>query len=200
SAFAGASQVAVPFEVAGKITVTLEDRDVVAAETALMGSGFAGLLVETRGATAYVGGLGPDAVRYIAAVSETVASKGKQVSVAVHVARSEPPMTSAGELETRVLELLPRLATGRIAAGQWALYPLASDVSELDQAGHRHILGRAVRVAQAAGICQEATDNGARVAGDLGAVLAGTFAGWATTGRCAHQITSYLNLVLNRPD
>jgi hypothetical protein len=90
--------------------------------------------------------------------------------------------------------------TGRFASAEWALYPLADEVSAEGAApDHMRDIYAAIDHAKELGTYRGSEHFVTRLEGDLGDVIATALAGWLLVGRSVQHVTSHLTLSLNSP-
>src|SRR5699024_6130439 len=90
--------------------------------------------------------------------------------------------------------------TGRYASGEWALYPLADQVTADGTApDHMRDIHAAIENARERGTFRGSEHFVTRLEGDVGEVIATAVAGWLLVGRSVQHVTSHLTLSLNSP-
>ena len=83
---------------------------------------------------------------------------------------------------------------------QWALYPLADQVTADGTApDHMRDIYAAIDHARELGTFRDSAHFVTRLEGDVGEVIASAVAGWLLVGRGVQHVTSHLTLSLNSP-
>lgn len=187
------------FGVGARVTVSVMSDDYVAVILgALAATDTSGLVVDTGDVSTYLGGSEDDLLRAITQLTASVAASGHHASVSVHLSRGCPGEAVCelpGGAGPRGVETLGGAATGRWAAAEWALYPLADTV----EADHMRDIHAAIDFAEGNGTFRGSEHFVTRLEGDVGDVLATAFAGWTLVGRGVQHVTSHLTLSLNSP-
>jgi len=187
------------FGVGARVTVSvMSDRYVEVVLGALAAADTSGLVVGTGDVSTYLGGSEADLLRAITQLTASVAASGHHASVSVHLSRGCPGEAVCelpGGAGARAVEIPAGETTGRWAAAEWALYPLADRVD----ADHMADIEAAIDFAKANGSFRGSEHFVTRLEGDAGDVLATAFAGWTLVGRSVQHVTSHLTLSLNSP-
>src|SRR5699024_2074198 len=90
--------------------------------------------------------------------------------------------------------------TGRYASGEWALYPLADQVTADGTApDHMRDIHAAIENARERGTFRGSEHFVTRLEGDVGEVIATAVAGWLLVGRSVQHVTSPPTLSLSSP-
>ncbi len=187
------------FGVGARVTVSvMSDRYVEVILAALAAADTTGLVVDTGDVSTYLGGSEADLLRAITQLTASVAASGHHASVTVHLSRGCPGEAVCelpGGAGARGVETLRGERTGRWAAAEWALYPLA----DTPGADHMADIHAAIDFAKAGGTFRGSEHFVTRLEGDVGDVLATAFAGWTLVGRSVQHVTAHLTLSLNSP-
>ena len=191
------------FGVGARITVSVMSDDYVDIILgAIAAADTTGLVVSTGDVSTYLGGAETDLLRAITDLAAGVAATGAHASIAVHLSRGCPGEAAcelpggAGPREVAVPE---GRTTGRFAAAEWALYPLADDSVAGVEPDHMRDIVAAIELARANGTFRASEHFVTRLEGDLGDVLATALAGWVLVGRSVQHVTSHLTISVNSP-
>lgn len=191
------------FGVGARVTVAaMTDRYVDVIMDALRQTDAAGLTVQTGDVSTYVGGSEPDLLRYLTDLSAAVAESGHHAAIAIQLSRGCPGEVVCdlpGGAGPRPADVPEGRETGRFAAAEWALYPLADDVRAGVEPDHMRDIYAAIELAKDNGTYRGSEHYVTRLEGDLGTVLATAFAGWIMVGRSVQHVTSHLTVSLNSP-
>jgi len=162
-----------------------------------------GLVREVGDVSTYVGGHETHLQRYLIDLAEDLARTEHHASLAVTLSRGCPGEVvcerpdGAGPRSTEVPA--PR-RTGRYASAEWALYPLADQVTADGTApDHMRDIYAAIDHARDLGTFRGSAHFVTRLEGDIGEVIATAVAGWLLVGRSVQHVTSHLTLSLNSP-
>ncbi|MFF1529044.1 YkoF family thiamine/hydroxymethylpyrimidine-binding protein [Cellulomonas sp. NPDC058312] len=193
----------VRFGVGARVTVAvMADRYVDVIRGALAAADPAGLVLRTGDVSTYAGGDEADLLRWLTDLTEAVAASGEHAAVTVHLSRGCPGEVRCdlpGGAGPRGVEPPTGRRTGRFAAAEWALYPLADDVRAGVEPDHMRDIEAAIALARAGGTVRASEHFVTRLEGDLGAVLEAVVGAWTTVGRGVQHVTSHLTLSLNSP-
>ncbi|WP_152365351.1 YkoF family thiamine/hydroxymethylpyrimidine-binding protein [Microlunatus speluncae] len=191
------------FGVGARVTVAvMTDRYVDVIMDALRRADATGLVVQTGDVSTYLGGAEPELLRYLTELSAAIAESGEHAAITVHLSRGCPGEVICelpGGAGPRAVEVAPGRVTGRYAAAEWALYPLADDVRAGVEPDHMRDIYAAIELAKDNGTFRASEHFVTRLEGDLGTVLATVFAGWTMVGRGVQHVTSHLTLSVNSP-
>lgn len=162
-----------------------------------------GLVRETGDVSTYLGGHESHLQRALIDLAEELARTEHHATLSLTLSRGCPGEVvcelpgGAGPRGTEVPE--PR-RTGRYAAAEWSLYPLADQVSEDGTApDHMRDIYAAIEHARALGTFRGSEHFATRLEGDIGDVIATAVAGWLLVGRSVQHVTSHLTISLNSP-
>ena len=162
-----------------------------------------GLVRETGDVSTYLGGHDAHLQRYLVDLAESLARTEHHASLTVVLSRGCPGEVvcelpdGAGPRGTEVPA--PR-RTGRYASAEWALYPLADQVTAEGTApDHMRDIYAAIDHARELGTFRDSAHFVTRLEGDVGEVIASAVAGWLLVGRSVQHVTSHLTLSLNSP-
>ena len=162
-----------------------------------------GLVRETGDVSTYLGGHEASLQRYLIDLAADLADTGHHCTLSVTLSRGCPGEAvcdlpdGAGPRRTDVPA--PR-RTGRYASGEWALYPLADQVTADGTApDHMRDIHAAIENARERGTFRGSEHFVTRLEGDVGEVIATAVAGWLLVGRSVQHVTSHLTLSLNSP-
>lgn len=162
-----------------------------------------GLVHETGDVSTYVGGHESLLQRYLIDLAEDLARTEHHATLSVMLSRGCPGEVvcelpgGAGPRSTAVPA--PR-RTGRFAAAEWALYPLADQVTADGTApDHMRDIHAAIDHARELGTFRGSEHFVTRLEGDIGDVVATAVAGWLLVGRGVQHVTTHLTLSLNSP-
>lgn len=191
------------FGVGARITIAvMTDRHAEVILGALEEVDDAGLVSETGDVSTYIGGSETELLRYLTDLTEAIARTEHHASVTVHLSRGCPGEVQCelpGGAGAREVEPPPGRATGRYAAAEWALYPLADDGQAGVEPDHMRDIYAAIELARATGTFRRSEHFVTRLEGDLGTLLSTVVAGWALVGRTVQHVTSHVTLSLNSP-
>ncbi|WP_087484158.1 YkoF family thiamine/hydroxymethylpyrimidine-binding protein [Brachybacterium massiliense] len=162
-----------------------------------------GLVRETGDVSTYLGGHETHLQRALIDLAEALARTEHHATLSLTLSRGCPGEVvcelpgGAGPRCTDVPE--PR-RTGRYASAEWALYPLADQVSAGGTApDHMRDIYAAIDHARELGTFRGSEHFVTRLEGDIGEVIATAVAGWLLVGRSVQHVTSHLILSLNSP-
>ena len=162
-----------------------------------------GLVRETGDVSTYFGGHETHLQRVLIDLAEALARTEHHATLSLTLSRGCPGEVvcelpgGAGPRGTEVPE--PR-RTGRYASAEWALYPLADQVSADGAApDHMRDIYAAIDHARELGTFRGSEHFVTRLEGDVGEVIATAVAGWLLVGRSVQHVTSHLTLSLNSP-
>ena len=162
-----------------------------------------GLVRETGDVSTYLGGHETHLQRVLIDLAEALARTEHHATLSLTLSRGCPGEVvcelpgGAGPRRTDVPE--PR-RTGRYASAEWALYPLADQVSADGAApDHMRDIYAAIDHARELGTFRGSEHFVTRLEGDVGEVIATAVAGWLLVGRSVQHVTSHLTLSLNSP-
>lgn len=162
-----------------------------------------GLVRETGDVSTYLGGHETHLQRVLIDLAEALARTEHHATLSLTLSRGCPGEVvcelpgGAGPRGTEVPE--PR-RTGRYASAEWALYPLADQVSADGAApDHMRDIYAAIDHARELGTFRGSEHFVTRLEGDVGEVIATAVAGWLLVGRSVQHVTSHLTLSLNSP-
>lgn len=165
-----------------------------------------GLQIETGDVSTLIRGDEPTLLRYLTDVSARIAESGVHASITILLSRGCP-----GEVTCEA----PRTASahhggppdgrdvGTFASAEWALYPLADQVTVTDdgriEPDHMRDIYVAIDLAKDLGTFHSSVHFATRLEGDLGRVLQTAVAGWTLVGRSVQHVTSHLTVSVNSP-
>lgn len=162
-----------------------------------------GLVVETGDVSTYLGGHEKHLQRWLIDLAEDLARTEHHATISLLLSRGCPGEVVCempGGAGPRGVDLPAPRRTGRFAAAEWALYPLA------DQAGadgavpdHMRDIYAAIDHARNVGTLRGSEHFATRLEGDVGDVIATAIAGWLLVGRSVQHVTSHLTISLNSP-
>lgn len=191
------------FGVGARVTVAvMTDRYVDVIMNALRTTDPGDLVVQTGDVSTYLGGSESELLRYLTDLGAAIAATGEHASIAVHLSRGCPGEVICdlpGGAGPRPVDVPEGRETGRFAAAEWALYPLADDVRAGIEPDHMRDIYAAIDLAKANGTFRASEHFVTRLEGDLGTVLATVIAGWVMVGRSVQHVTSHLTVSLNSP-
>lgn len=190
------------FGVGARVTVAvMSDRFVEVVLDALRRTDTTGLTVQTGDVSTYLGGSEPQLLRALTGLAETVAATGLHASITIHLSRGCPGEAVCelpGGAGPRAVVVPEGRRTGRFAAAEWALYPLA-DTAGAQEADHMRDILAAIELAKSNGTYRASEHFVTRLEGDLGDVIATALAGWVVVGRSVQHVTSHLTISVNSP-
>ena len=162
-----------------------------------------GLVRETGDVSTYLGGHESHLQRVLIDLAEELARTEHHATLSLVLSRGCPGEVvcelpeSAGPRGTEVPE--PR-RTGRYAAAEWSLYPLADQVTADGTApDHMRDIYAAIDHARELGTFRGSEHFVTRLEGDIGDVISTAVAGWLLVGRSVQHVTSHLTVSLNSP-
>lgn len=162
-----------------------------------------GLVRDTGDVSTYLGGHESHLQRVLIDLAEALARTEHHAALSLTLSRGCPGEVAcelpggAGPRGTQVPE--PR-RTGRYASAEWALYPLADQVSPDGTApDHMRDIYAAIDHACELGTFRGSEHFVTRLEGDVGEVIATAVAGWLLVGRSVQHVTSHLTISLNSP-
>ncbi|MFC7625984.1 YkoF family thiamine/hydroxymethylpyrimidine-binding protein [Microlunatus sp. GCM10028923] len=191
------------FGVGARVTVAvMTDRYVDVITNALQATDPGDLVVQTGDVSTYLGGSEAELLRYLTDLAAAIAGTGEHASITVQLSRGCPGEVVCelpGGAGPRPVDVPEGKETGRFAAAEWALYPLADDVRAGIEPDHMRDIYAAIDLAKANGTFRASEHFVTRLEGDLGTVLATVVAGWVMVGRSVQHVTSHLTVSLNSP-
>lgn len=192
------------FGVGARITASVMSDDYAQVLTAALGSiDPGGLVIDTGDVSTYLGGDETDLLRYLTDLGEALARTEHHAALSIHLSRGCPGEVVCelpGGAGPRRTEAPAPRATGRFAAGEWALYPLADQITADGSApDHMRDIYAAIDHARELGTFRASEHFVTRLEGDIGDVIATALAGWVLVGRSVQHVTSHLSLSLNSP-
>ncbi|GGA55121.1 hypothetical protein GCM10011490_01180 [Pseudoclavibacter endophyticus] len=192
------------FGVGARITVAvMTDAYIETITDALGALDTQGLVVETGDVSTYLGGDEARLLRAVTDLAESIAASGHHASVALHLSRGcpgEAVCEAPGGAGARSVEAPAPRETGRYAAAEWALYPLADQpVADGVEPDHMRDISAAIELARDNGTFRGSAHFVTRLEGDLGTVLGTIFAGWTMVGRTVQHVTCHATISLNSP-
>ncbi|QNN81981.1 hypothetical protein H3H54_12070 [Brachybacterium sp. Z12] len=162
-----------------------------------------GLVRETGDVSTYLGGHESHLQRVLIDLAEELARTEHHATLSLVLSRGCPGEVvcelpeGAGPRGTAVPE--PR-RTGRYAAAEWSLYPLADQVTADGTApDHMRDIYAAIDHARELGTFRGSEHFVTRLEGDIGDVISTAVAGWLLVGRSVQHVTSHLTVSLNSP-
>jgi hypothetical protein len=162
-----------------------------------------GLVHETGDVSTYLGGHEVHLQRALVDLAEALARTEHHASLTVLLSRGCPGEVVCalpGGAGPRATEVPAQRPTGRFASAEWALYPLADEVTADGTApDHMRDIHAAIDHAKELGTFRGSEHFVTRLEGDLGDVIATALAGWLLVGRGVQHVTSHLTLSLNSP-
>lgn len=191
------------FGVGARVTVAvMSDRYAEVILGALENIDATGLTVETGDVSTFVGGSEADLLRYLTDLSSGIAETGAHASISVLLSRGCPGEVACalpGGAGPRAVEHPVGRDAGRYAAAEWALYPLADEVTAGVEPDHMRDIYAAIALAKNNGTFRGSAHFVTRLEGDLGRILETTVAGWTLVGRGVQHVTSHLTISVNSP-
>lgn len=162
-----------------------------------------GLVRETGDVSTYVGGHEVHLQRYLIDLAEELARTEHHATISVLLSRGCPGEVACelpGGAGPRAADVPEPRRTGRYAAAEWALYPLADQVlADGTRPDHMRDIYAAIDHARELGTFRGSEHFVTRLEGDVGDVLATAIAGWLLVGRGVQHVTSHLTISLNSP-
>ncbi|MGO1408555.1 MAG: YkoF family thiamine/hydroxymethylpyrimidine-binding protein [Brachybacterium sp.] len=162
-----------------------------------------GLVRETGDVSTYLGGHETHLQRYLIDLAEDLARTEHHATLAVTLSRGCPGEVVCelpGGAGPRSTEVAAPRRTGRYASAEWALYPLADQVTAGGtEPDHMRDIYAAIDHARELGTFRGSEHFVTRLEGDIGDVIATAVAGWLQVGRSVQHVTSHLTLSLNSP-
>jgi len=162
-----------------------------------------GLVRETGDVSTYLGGHETHLQRALIDLAEALALTEHHATVSVLLSRGCPGEVACelpGGAGPRTAAVPEARRTGRFASAEWALYPLADEVTAEGAApDHMRDIYAAIDHAKELGTYRGSEHFVTRLEGDLGEVIATALAGWLLVGRSVQHVTSHLTLSLNSP-
>lgn len=191
------------FGVGARVTVAVMRDDYAATILGVLADvDTAGLVVETGDVSTWVGGGEQDLQRYLTDLVDAVAATGAHASVSLLLSRGCPGEVVCdlpGGAGPRAVAPATGRTTGRTAAAEWALYPLADDVRAGVVPDHMRDIEAAIALARELRTFRGSEHFVTRLEGDVGDVLATVVGGWVLVGRTVQHVTSHVTLSLNSP-
>ena len=162
-----------------------------------------GLVRETGDVSTYLGGHETHLQRALIDLAEALARTEHHATLSVLLSRGCPGEVACelpGGAGPRTAAVPEARRTGRFASAEWALYPLADEVTAEGAApDHMRDIYAAIDHAKELGTYRGSEHFVTRLEGDLGEVIATALAGWLLVGRSVQHVTSHLTLSLNSP-
>ncbi|WP_300267389.1 YkoF family thiamine/hydroxymethylpyrimidine-binding protein [Microbacterium sp.] len=191
------------FGVGARITVAvMSDRYADIILGALDSVDASGLSVETGDVSTFVGGTERDLLRYLTDLSSAIADTGSHASISVLLSRGCPGEVVCelpGGAGPRAVEHPTGRDTDRHATAEWALYPLADEVTAGVEPDHMRDIYAAIDLAKENDTFRGSAHFVTRLEGDLGRILETAVAGWTLVGRSVQHVTSHLTVSVNSP-
>ena len=192
------------FGVGARVTAAVMSEDYARILTdALSRLDLTGLVRETGDVSTYLGGHETHLQRVLIDLAEALARTGHHATVSVLLSRGCPGEVACelpGGAGPRPAAVPEARRTGRFASAEWALYPLADEVTAEGAApDHMRDIYAAIDHAKELGTYRGSEHFVTRLEGDLGEVIATALAGWLLVGRSVQHVTSHLTLSLNSP-
>ncbi|WP_232820179.1 Ykof family thiamine-binding protein [Brachybacterium sp. YJGR34] len=162
-----------------------------------------GLVRETGDVSTYLGGDEEALLGVLTDLGEALARTEHHATLGILLSRGCPGEVVCelpGGAGPRRVELPAPRRTGRYAAAEWSLYPLADQgTAEGTEPDHMRDIYAAIDHARTLGTFRGSEHFATRLEGDLGDVLATAVAGWTMVGRSVQHVTSHLTISLNSP-
>ncbi|WP_432563508.1 YkoF family thiamine/hydroxymethylpyrimidine-binding protein [Kineococcus sp. SYSU DK003] len=191
------------FGVGARVTVAvMADRYADVILGAVRGADATGLVLDTGDVSTYAGGSEADLLRWLTDLSAAVAASGEHAAIAVHLSRGCPGEAVCelpGGAGPRSTDVPAGRETGTFASAEWALYPLADQVTAGVEPDHMRDIHAAIDFARGNGTFRKSEHFVTRLEGDLGRVLETVLAGWTMVGRSVQHVTSHLTISVNSP-
>lgn len=191
------------FGVGARITVAvMSDRYADIILGVLDSVDVSGLSIETGDVSTFVGGAERDLLRYLTDLSSAIAQTGSHASISVLLSRGCPGEVVCdlpGGAGPRVVEHPTGRDTGRHATAEWALYPLADEITAGVEPDHMRDIYAAIDLARANDTFRGSAHFVTRLEGDIGRILETAVAGWTLVGRSVQHVTSHLTISVNSP-
>lgn len=193
------------FGVGARVTAAVmadDYADIIVGALADLDTG--GLTIDTGDVSTFVGGDETDLLRYITDLGEALSRTGHHASLTVQLSRGCPGEVVCdlpGGAGPRGVDVPQHRTTGRYAAAEWALYPLADQVHRPGDAEPDHMrdIYAAIERARELGTFRTSEHFVTRLEGDLGNVIATAFTGWILAGATVQHVVSHLTISLNSP-
>lgn len=162
-----------------------------------------GLVRETGDVSTYLGGHEAHLQRSLIDLADDLARTEHHATLSVTLSRGCPGEVACelpGGAGPRDVEIPAPRRTGRYASAEWALYPLADQVTADGTApDHMRDIYAAIDHARELGTFRGSEHFVTRLEGDVGEVIATAIAGWLQVGRSVQHVTSHLTISLNSP-
>lgn len=193
-----------PAGVGARVTASVMSDDYARILTdALAALDTSGLQVETGDVSTYLAGHEAALQRCLTDLAEALARTEHHASLTLLLSRGcpgDPAYEPPGGTGLRQVEVPQPRGTGRFASAEWALYPLADQISADGTApDHMRDILAAIEHAKELGTFRETARYVTRLEGDVGAVIATALAGWILVGRSVEHVASHLTISLNSP-
>lgn len=191
------------FGVGARLTIAvMSDRYAEIILGALAVVDTADLVVETGDVSTFLGGDEGALLRALTDLTSAIADTGEHASISVLLSRGCPGEVVCelpGGAGPRAVEPPVGRETGRRASAEWALYPLADDVSAGVEPDHMRDIYAAIDLAKRNGTFRESAHFVTRLEGDAGRILETVVAGWTMVGRSVQHVTTHVTLSVNSP-
>lgn len=192
------------FGVGARVTAALMADDYAAQLTGILSAlDDSGLVRETGDVSTYLGGHEATLQRYLVELAAALARTEHHATLSVLFSRGCPGEVVCelpGGAGPRGVEVPSPQVTGRFATAEWALYPLADQVSaEGTSPDHMRDIYAAIDHARSCGIEVSTEHYATRLAGDLGLILETVVAAWVLTGQSIQHVTTHLTISVNSP-
>lgn len=191
------------FGVGARLTIAAMTDDYVGTITgALAQADASDLVVQTGDVSTFIGGAEEHLLRYLTQACAAVAATGVHASISVLLSRGCPGEVVCelpGGAGPRSISRPQGTDTGRWAAAEWALYPLADDVRAGVEPDHMRDILAAIDLSRELGTFVESAHFVTRLEGDLGRILETVVGGWTMVGRSVQHVTTHLTISVNSP-
>ena len=192
------------FGVGARVTAALMAEDYAAQLTGILsGLDDTGLVREMGDVSTYLGGHETTLQRYLVELATALARTEHHATLSVLLSRGCPGEVRCelpGGAGPRDVDVPASQVTGRFATAEWALYPLADQVSVDGTApDHMRDIYAAIEHARQLGTFRGSAHFVTRLEGDVGEIIATAVAGWLLVGRSVQHVTSHLTISLNSP-
>lgn len=192
------------FGVGARVTAALMTDDYAAQLTGILSAlDDSGLVRETGDVSTYLGGHEATLQRYLVELAAALARTEHHATLSVLFSRGCPGEVGCalpGGAGPRGVEVPSPQVTDRFATAEWALYPLADQISTDGTApDHMRDIYAAIDHARELGTFRGSAHFVTRLEGDVGEIIATSVAGWLLVGRSVQHVTSHLTISLNSP-
>ncbi|WP_404436181.1 Ykof family thiamine-binding protein [Microbacterium aerolatum] len=191
------------FGVGARLTIAvMSDRYADIILGALAAADTADLIVETGDVSTFLGGDETALLRCLTDVTSAIAGTRAHASISILLSRGCPGEVECalpGGAGPRAVEPPTGRDTGRYASAEWALYPLADEVTAGVEPDHMRDIHAAIDLSKDNGTFRGSAHFVTRLEGDAGRILETVVAGWTLVGRSVQHVTSHLTLSLNSP-